>query len=97
MKIGKEAHDPDKETYYIYECEDRETKVNREGTKLWPFFREIAALIAMSDCSAKNIVKIVFEGKAFHYAGWKPGMEFTFIDDSDAENTYTTWMEHLDH
>ena len=85
------------QTFYVYEFENAQTVVNKEGCEVWPFFREVAAIIAMSDCSEQNIVKIVFHGKAFHYAGWAPGMEFTFIDNDDAENTYTVWMEHLDH
>ena len=85
------------QTSYVYEFEGEQTAVNKEGTELWPFFREVAAIIAMSDCSEQEIVKIVFHGKEFHYAGWAPGMEYTFIDNADPQNTYTTYMEHLDH
>lgn len=85
------------QTFYTYEFDGEQTTVNKEGTEVWPFFREVAAIIAMSDCSEQNIVKIVFGGKEFHYAGWAPGMEFTFVDNADSENTYTVWMEHLDH
>jgi hypothetical protein len=85
------------QTFYVYEFDGEQTAVNKEGTELWPFFREVAAIIAMSDCSEQEIVKIVFQGKEFRYAGWAPGMEYTFIDNTDPENTYTTYMEHLDH
>ena len=85
------------QTFYTYEFEGEQTTVNKEGCEVWPFFREVAAAIAMSDCTEQEIVKIVFQGKEFHYAGWAPGMEFTFIDNEDPENAYTTYMEHLDH
>ena len=87
-----------RKSYYIYEDEDGEqVTVNKEGWEVWPFFREVAAAIAMSDCTEQKIIKIVFQGREFHYAGWAPGMEYTFIDNEDPENTYTTYMEHLDH
>lgn len=85
------------QTFYIYEFEGEQTTVNKDGCDAWPFFNEVAAVIAMSDCSEQNIIKIVFQGKEFHYAGWKPGMEFTFVDDQNSQNAYTTWMCHLDH
>ena len=85
------------QTFYIYEFEDEQTVVNKEGCGVWPFFREVAAIIAMSDCTEQNIVKIVFRGKEYRYAGWAPGMEYSFINTKDANDTYTTWMEHLDH
>ena len=101
MNLWKETIDlyrsEEAQSFYIYEFDGEQTTVNKEGTEVWPFFREVAAIIAMSDCSEQEIVKIVFHGKEFHYAGWAPGMEFTFVDNSDSENTYTVWMEHLDH
>ena len=84
-------------TYYIYEFEGEQTIVNKDGTELWSFFRGVAAILAMDDITEQHIIKIVFEGREFHYAGWAPGMEFTFVDNEDSENTYTTWMEHLEH
>ena len=85
------------QTFYVYEFEGEQTTVNKDGCEVWPFFNEVASVIAMSDCSDQNVVKIVFQGKEFHYTGWKPGMEFTFVDDENSQNAYTTWMPHLDH
>lgn len=88
-------------TYYVYEFEGEYTTVDKTvdktGTTVWPFFREVAAIIAMSDISEQHITKIVFEGKEYRYAGWAPGMEFTFYNINDPEDSYTTWMPHLDH
>lgn len=101
MNLWKETIDlyrsDEAQTFYVYEFDGEQTTVNKEGAEVWPFFREVAAIIAMSDCSGQEIVKIVFQGKEFHYAGWAPGMEYTFIDNEDPENFYTTYMEHLDH
>lgn len=84
-------------TYYVYEFEGEQTTVDKTGTTVWPFFREVAAIIAMSDLSEQHIRKIIFEGKEYRYAGWAPGMEYTFININDHEDSYTTWMEHLEH
>ena len=93
MNLWKETIDlyrsDEAQTFYVYEFDGEQTTVNKEGTEVWPFFREVAEVIAMSDCSEQKVVKIVFQGKEFHYAGWAPGMEFTFIDNDDSENTYT--------
>ena len=61
------------------------------------FFRTVAHTLAMSDCTDEEVVTIVWQGKSYHYDGWKLGMEFTFVNDEDPEDFYTTWMEHLDH
>lgn len=61
------------------------------------FFRTVAHTLAMRDCTDEEVEKIVWQGKSYHYVGWRPGMEFTFVNDEDPEDFYTTWMEHLDH
>jgi hypothetical protein len=52
----------------------------------------------MDDCTGADVTKIVYNGVNYRYAGWKPGMEFEFLNADDPEGeSYTTWMEHLDH
>lgn len=84
-------------SYYVYEFEDEVITKDLSDYDLWPFFRMVAAEIAMSDCSGANVTKIVYKGNEYYYAGWKPGMEFEFINRKNPEDRYTTWMEHLDH
>lgn len=85
-------------SYFEYDMDGEHFVCDLTGYELWPFFRTIASEIAMSDCSGTDVTKIVYNGTQYRYAGWKPGMEFEFInaDDPDGES-YTTWMEHLDH
>lgn len=85
-------------SWYEYDIDGEHVVHDMSDWDLWPFFRRVAAEIAMSDCSEVHVTKIVFNRTAYEYAGWKPGMEFEFlnIDDPDGES-YTTWMEHLDH
>ena len=85
-------------SYYKYEMDGVEDVMDCSGLGLWPFFRTVATELAMSDCSGVHVTEIVFDGVHYRYAGWKPGMEFEFLnaDDPNGES-YTTWMEHLDH
>lgn len=84
-------------SYYIYEVEGEQTTVNMSKYDVWSFFRSVASVIAMSDCTGQEVVKIVYDGKEYHYAGWMRGMKYTFIDNENSKNAYTVWMEHLDH
>lgn len=61
------------------------------------FFRDVAYTLAMSDLTDEKVEEIVWQGEHYHYVGWRPGMEYTFVNDGDEEDSYTTWMEHLDH
>ena len=63
----------------------------------WPFFREVGGFIAMADCTDEIVKKIVYKGEEFEYAGWKPGMEFTFINKNNPEDSYTTWLPEYNH
>lgn len=85
-------------SWFEYDMDGEHEVVDLSEYGLWPFFRTVAAEIAMSDCSGVHVTKIVYNGVQYRYAGWKPGMEYEFlnVDDPDGES-YTTWMEHLDH
>ena len=85
-------------SYFEYDMDGEHEVVDLSSYDLWPFFRTVAAEIAMSDCSGVNVTKIVYNGVNYQYAGWKPGMEYEFVNMDDPEGeSYTTWMEHLDH
>ena len=85
-------------SYYEYDFDGEHVVIDCSEYDQWPFFRTVAAELAMSDCSNVDVTKIVYQGTEYRYAGWKPGMEFTFINKNDpTAESYTTWMEHLDH
>lgn len=84
-------------TWYMFEMDGSRIAVNRNGDDLWPFFRRVAEVIAMSDCTGSHVIDIVYNGKRFRYVGWQPGMKFEFVNVDDPEEVYITWMEHLDH
>ena len=73
---------------FCYDCSDMET---------WPFFRRVAAELAMDDCSGIQMLLIVYQNKEYRYVGWRPGMEYTFVNVNDPDDFYTTYMKHLDH
>ena len=51
----------------------------------------------MSDCTDEKIPMVVYDGNEYRYAGWAPGMEFTFYNVDDPEDTYTLWLPEYDH
>lgn len=63
----------------------------------WSFFREVAIYFAMSDCTDERIARVVYNEHEYRYAGWAPGMEFTFYNVDDPEDTYTLWLPEYDH
>ena len=83
--------------YYIYELDGEVVCCDCSDMEVWPFFRRIAAELAMADCSGIEIHMIVWNNTEYRYVGWRPGMEFTFENVNDSEDSYTTYMEHLDH
>ena len=85
-----------KRNYYTYEQEGERFTADLSDLELWPFFRTVAAEIAMSDCSEVRVNKIVYQDKEFKYTGWQPGMRFTFIS-QDGTEEYTTYMPEYDH
>lgn len=84
--------------YFVIEYDDGDqVTYDRSDSDLWPFFREVAAHFAMSDCTDEKIPLVVYDYKTFRYAGWAPGMEFTFYNVDDPEDTYTLWLPEYDH
>lgn len=85
-------------SYFIIEYEDGDhVTYDRSASDLWPFFREVAIYFAMSDCTDERIARVVYNEHEYRYAGWAPGMEFTFYNVDDSEDTYTIWLPEYDH
>lgn len=82
----------DDDSLYIYDL----SKVN----DVFQFFRAVGAAIAMDDCTGVTVTRIVWDYREYVYAGWRPGMEYTFIAkgcDEDEEHSYTVWLPEYDH
>lgn len=85
-------------SWYEYDMDSEHVVVNMSEYGLWPFFRTVAAEIAMSDCTGAHVTKIVFDSVRYEYVGWKPGMEYEFVNAEDpAGESYTTWIPQYDH
>lgn len=86
-------------SYYEYEFKGENEKLVADLSNLdmWPFFRTVAAEIAMGDCSDATVTKIVYQGTEYKYEGWKPDMEYTFYNVNDPDDAYTTWIPEYDH
>lgn len=57
-------------------------------------FCKVAKMIAFSDCSDVEVIDIVIDGQEYYYAGWRPGMEYTFVDENNTEvwtNSFPEW------
>lgn len=84
-------------SYFIIDYDGDQVTYDRSNTELWAFFREVAIHFAMRDCSDEEISKVVYNGNEYRYSGWAPGMEFTFYNVADPEDTYTLWLPEYDH
>ena len=84
--------------WYEYDMDGEHVVADLSEYGLWPFFRTVAAEIAMSDCTGVHVTRIVLDGTEYRYAGWKPGMAFEFVNvDNPDEESYTTWLPQYDH
>lgn len=83
--------------YFIVEYDGDQATYDRSNADLWSFFREVAAYFAMRDCTDEKITKIVYNETEYRYAGWAPGMEFTFYSVADPDDSYTTCLPEYDH
>lgn len=86
--------------YYEVESDGEYWIVDLTGYDPFPFFRAVGAELAMDDCSGIHVTKIVYNYTEYEYAGWRPGMEYTFIAkgcDEDEEHAYTVWLPEYDH
>ena len=59
-------------------------------------FRFAAKLEAFSDCTDESLKYITSGGMVYYYAGWRPGMEITFID-ADGEEVWSRRYPEWDH
>ena len=81
---------------YYFTSEDEE-HVRRfpANTSKSTFFRLVSKEIAFSDCSDVEVTRIVFNGIAYQYGGWKPGMLFIFTGEDGS--TWTGCFPEFDH
>ena len=84
-------------SYFIIDYDGDQVTYDRSSTDLWPFFYEVAKFFAMRDCTDEKITKIVYNENEYKYSGWAPGMEYTFYNVADPEDTYTLWLSKYDH
>lgn len=60
-------------------------------------FTEASRFYAFSDCDdTYSIVEIICENKKCYYFGWRPDMEFVFVDQYDTQiwSNYFSGWEH---
>lgn len=88
------------ENYYEVEFDGEYWIADLTGYDPFPFFRAVGAEIAMDDCTGVHVTKIVYNYTEYVYAGWRPGMEYTFIvkgKPEDEKHAYTVWLPEYDH
>ena len=89
--------------YYEIQCDDGSLYVYdlSKVDDVFQFFRAVGAAIAMDDCTGVTVTRIVWDYREYVYAGWRPGMEYTFIakgcKEEDEKHAYTVWLHEYDH
>lgn len=59
------------------------------------FFRQVSHEICFGDCTDCEVTEIVFNNDHWHYAGWRPKMEFAYI--SDSGEIWTEFFPEWEH
>ena len=83
--------------YAIYDAdEDKWNVEEKHFDTLEGAFRYAARLEAFSDCTDEVFMGVFCGDQEYHYAGWRPGMEITFID-ADGEEVWSNCYPEWDH
>lgn len=79
---------------YLFE-EERYTK-DMTGFDLDQVLCTASNMYAFADCTDIEVVEVVHEGKRYEYAGWEPGMTYTFLDET-GEEVWSRSFPNWDH
>ena len=83
--------------YTVYDADaDKWVIIDKHFDTLEGAFRFAAKLEAFSDCTDESLKCIVSGGMVYYYAGWRPGMEITFID-ADGDEVWSNCFPEYDH
>ncbi len=86
--------------YYVYRYMDEPEEFyvksfhSREIDRL---FREVARMIAFSDCTDEEIDEICVNGRRLRYAGWRPDMEIILKDCETDEVVFDQCFPEWEH
>lgn len=69
---------------------------NMEDSSMDLIFYTAAKMIAFNDCTDIEILNIVINSEEYFYAGWKPGMVYTF-ENKKGEEIWTDEFPEWDH
>ena len=83
--------------YTIYDADvDKWLIIDKHFDTLEGAFRYAAKLEAFSDCTDEVLIGVFCGEKKYVYAGWRPGMEITFID-RDGDEVWSNCFPEWDH
>ena len=83
--------------YTIYDADaDKWLIIDKHFDTLEDAFRYAAKLEAFSDCTDEVLMGVHCGDQEYHYAGWRPGMEITFID-RDGDEVWSNCFPEWDH
>lgn len=80
-----------------FDCDDKEKFCVQTFNNPDDAFYYASETICFSDCSNYDVVEIYIEGQSYHYVGWRPNMEYVFVNDETNEIAYDRFFPHWDH
>lgn len=82
--------------FFATEDEDRHVTVHgySDTDSIDRFFTDISKTICFDDCTNESVIEIIWRGKEVYYAGWHPGMLYTFYNSNRQvvwEGSFPEW------
>ena len=84
--------------YYTYNCPDIDNEIyTSEHANLDDLLADVSRSICFSDCVKIHVLDIVADGRKLSFAGWRPDMEFTYMDKLTREIVWTGRFPEWEH
>lgn len=88
--------------YYVYRFEDEPEEFyvkSFHSSEIDKMMVEVSKFYAFSDCEASDMYvdEICMNGRHVYYAGWRPGMTYSFIDATTGEVVWENSFPQWDH
>ena len=84
--------------YYTYNCPDIDNEIyTSEHANLDDLLTDVSRSICFSDCVKIQVLDIVADGRKLSFAGWRPDMEFTYMDKLTREIVWAECFPEWEH
>ena len=84
--------------YYTYNCPDIDEEIYiSEHANLDALLTDVSRSICFSDCVKIHVLDIVADGRKLSFAGWRPDMEFAYMDKLTGEIVWAECFPEWEH